>query len=174
MTSLVERRSRHAKLDTFDLRILEVLQRDGRISNQRLADEIALSPSACYERVKRLERAGYISSYRAKVQFDKIATTCTNIVTVSLNTHRSQDFRRFETVVRNIPEIVSCYEVGGGVDYVLTVVTISIQHYQDIIDRILESEAGVERYTTCIVLREVKENAGLPIRHLLDVEAERH
>lgn len=174
MTSITERRSRHAKLDSFDLRILEALQREGRISNQHLADEIALSPSACYERVKRLERAGYIASYRAKVQFDKIATTCTNIVTVSLNTHRSQDFRRFETVVRSIPEIVSCYEVGGGVDYVLTVVTISIQHYQEIIDRILESEAGVERYTTCIVLREVKENAGLPIRHLLDVEAKRY
>lgn len=156
-------------LDDFDLKILIALQRAGRMTKLRLAEEIGLSPSPCWERLRRLEQGGFIQGYHARVDLDRLLHTSTVLVEVTLGSHHERDFERFEVAVRAEPEIVECYATGGGVDYLLKVVVIDIEHYQKLIDHLLSSELGIERYFTYIVTKEVKRSDGPPIRRLLDV-----
>jgi len=160
-------------LDSYDLRILEVLQRNGRITNQKLAEEVCLSSSACYERVRRLEKTGYILSYKATVQVERLICVFLMVVVVTLKSHRATDFRQFEEAIQNVPEIIDCYETGGGVDYVLNVMTIDIQHYQDVIETLLSRGIGIERYFSYVVTKKVKAGREIPIRHLLGKASER-
>jgi Lrp/AsnC family transcriptional regulator of ectoine degradation len=155
------------KLDAHDLKILEILQRDGRISKVKLAEEINLSPSPAWERLRRLERAGVIAGYHARLDTKKLVPTTTVMVEVTLTHHQSEDFERFEMAIRDIPEIVECLATGGGVDYLMKVVTRDVDSYQRLMDRLLEAGIGIDRYFSYIVTKPVKEGAGLPIAHLI-------
>ncbi len=161
------RRGPKLKLDAYDIHILEVLQRDGRITNQRLADTVHLSSSACFERVRRLESAGYISSYRAVLKVERLLSTFSCIVAVALRSHRAADFHQFEDAVKQIPEIVECHETGGGFDYIMHLVTADMAHYQKVIDFLLAREIGIERFYTYAVTKSVKPHREIPIRQLL-------
>lgn len=158
------------RLDAFDIKILVALQRDGRMTKLKLAEKIGLSPSPCWARLKRLEQAGIIRGYRAVVDIDHLLHTATVLVSVSLASHCESDFERFETAAQTIPEIVECYATGGGVDYMLRVVVIDIDHYQRLIDELLAAGIGIERYFTYIVTKVVKRYPGYPIQHLLDAQ----
>ena len=107
-----------AKLDPIDLKILDAIQRDGRITKLALADKVGLSPTPCWMRLRKLEKAGIVSGYHAKIAMRVVATVTTVLMEVTLASHRQADFDRFERVIRDIPEIVACWSVGGGVDYV--------------------------------------------------------
>src|SRR6185312_1147457 len=107
------------KLDRIDLKILAQLQRTGRITNVELADAVGLSPSPCLTRVKRLEQVGYISGYGAQIDLKKLGDFVTVFTEVTLQDHRSSDFVRFESKIRNVDEIMECYLVSGGYDYLL-------------------------------------------------------
>ena len=144
------------KLDKFDLKILSTLQRDGRITKLRLAEAVNLSPTACWERLSRLERAGIISGYGARIDLDRLGRFTTVLVEVTLKSHRLSDFQRFEAAVQREPEIVACDATGGGVDYVMRVITHDIDSYQRVIDRLLAAEIGIERYFTYVVTKQVK------------------
>ncbi|WP_026381077.1 Lrp/AsnC family transcriptional regulator [Afifella pfennigii] len=154
------------KLDRIDLRILETLQRDARITKARLAEAVNLSPSACWERLKRLEEAGVIAGYHARIDARKLGPAALVMVEVALRGHRQIDFERFEAAVLKVPEIVECQATGGGVDYLLKVVTPDIDAYQRLIDGLLERDLGIERYYSYIVTKSVKESAGLPLARL--------
>lgn len=156
------------KLDAFDVRILAALQRDGRITKLRLAEEIGLSPSPCWERMRRLEKAGLIRGYHADIDHDQILHTATILVEITLRSHQASDFERFQNAIADIPEIVECFATGGGIDYLLKVVALDIDHYQRIIDGLLAAEVGIDRYFTYIVTREIKRERGLPLTHLLE------
>ncbi len=156
------------KLDAFDVRILAALQRDGRMTKLRLADEIGLSPSPCWERMRRLEQAGLIRGYHAHIDHERILHTTTILVEITLRSHQARDFERFQDAIARVPEVIECYATGGGVDYILKVVTLDIEHYQRIIDSLLEAEIGIDRYFTYIVTREVKRSSGLPLGYLLE------
>ena len=143
-------------LDKIDIKIIETLQRHGRMTKQDLAAQVNLSPSACLERHKRLEQDGYIKGYKADIAFEKIAPYSATIVEINLKQHRSEDFQRFENVVISIPEIVECYAVGGGIDYVLKFISHDIEHYQEMIDKLLNSHAGIDRYFTYFITRQIK------------------
>jgi Lrp/AsnC family transcriptional regulator of ectoine degradation len=155
------------KLDAIDLKILAVLQQEGRITKLALAERVNLSPTPCWERLKRLEDAGIITGYHARVEIRHLTRVTTVIVEITLQRHRQSDFAAFETRVRTIPEIVECLAVGGGVDYMLKVVTTDIDSYQRLIDRLLDSELGIDRYFTYIVTKSIKELEELPIETLL-------
>lgn len=158
------------KLDAYDIKILVALQQNGRMTKLRLAEEINLSPSPCWERLKRLEESGIIKGYHAEVDVDRLIR-CTNVlVEVTLKSHHANDFKRFEDAVRDVPEVVDCYATGGGFDYLLRMVTLDIDHYQRLIDRLLEADIGIERYFTYIVTKRVKLADGYPIRHLLELQ----
>ena len=125
------------RLDAIDLKILATLQKEGRITKQALAERVNLSPTPCWERLKRLEKAGFIKGYRAEIDLAKLAAMTTVLVEVVLLQHRLEDFEIFERAVQGIPEIVECLATGGGIDYLLKIVTRDIDAYQRLIDELL-------------------------------------
>ena len=155
------------RLDAIDLKILDAVQRDGRITKLALAEQVGLSPTPCWVRLHRLEKAGIISGYHARVAIRTVLPVATVLLEVSRGSHRQADFDRFERVVREVPEIVACWSVGGGVDYVLKVMARDIDAYQRLIDGLLEREIGIDRYFTYIVTKTVKEETVLPVADLL-------
>lgn len=153
-------------LDDRDIEILKVLSRDGRISKADLARRINLSPTPCWERLKRLEKAGVIKGYRADISLKSLAPSVTVFVTVELERHRPESFQAFERAIADRDEIIACWSVGGGFDYLLQIVTRDIDSYQRLIDALLEHRIGLVRYYTYIVTKPVK-SAGLPLDELL-------
>ncbi|WP_075220350.1 Lrp/AsnC family transcriptional regulator [Acuticoccus yangtzensis] len=147
-------------LDDRDIKILSILSTEGRIAKAELARRVNLSPAPCWERLNRMEAAGIIRRYRADIALAKIAPSVTIFVMVELEHHRAASFQTFERAVAQHDEITGCWALGGGFDYVMTVITPSIDSYQRLIDSLLESHIGLKRYFTYIVTKEVK--AGAP------------
>lgn len=159
---------RGMRLDGRDIKLLMALQAEGRITNQKLADRVALSPSACLERVRRLEAAGLISGYGARISLDKVLSTSTIFVEVTLKSHEAADFDRFERSIREAPEVVECHAIGGGIDYLLKIVAGDIAHYQSIMERLLTAGIGIGQYFTYVVTKPVKTAAPYPLDTLID------
>jgi Lrp/AsnC family transcriptional regulator of ectoine degradation len=155
------------KLDPIDLRILDAVQRDGRITKLALAAKVGLSPTPCWTRLRRLEKAGLIAGYHARLNLRSVAPIAVVMMEVTLGAHRQADFDRFERAVRSVPEVVACWALGGGVDYLLKILTRDIDAYQRLVDSLLEQEIGIARYFTYIVTRAVKEDDALPLAELL-------
>jgi Lrp/AsnC family transcriptional regulator of ectoine degradation len=158
------------KLDAIDLRILDAVQHDGRITKLALAEKVGLSPTPCWMRLRKLEKAGIITGYHARLAARRVASVASVMVEVTLANHRQSDFERFERAVATIPEIVACWSVGGGVDYILKIMTADIDAYQRLIDGLLDREIGIERYFTYIVTKTVKEDGLLPVSLLTKTE----
>jgi Lrp/AsnC family transcriptional regulator of ectoine degradation len=160
------------RLDAIDLRILDAIQRDGRITKLKLAEQVGLSPTPCWMRLRKLEKAGVVSGYHARIAMRTIAPVATVLMEVTLGNHRQADFDRFERAIRDLPEIVACWSVGGGVDYVLKVMARDIDAYQRLVDALLQREIGIDRYFTYIVTKTVKDEIVLPVAELLPREHE--
>jgi DNA-binding Lrp family transcriptional regulator len=141
------------KLDRIDINILAELQRSGRITNAELADKVGLSASPCLTRVKRLESAGYISSYSAILNLTKIGDSQIVFTSVTLGDHRRADFQKFEHRIAQYEELVECHLVSGGFDYLLKFVVRGIGDYQQMMEEILESNIGVSKYFSYIVIK---------------------
>ena len=159
------------KLDAVDLRILDAIQRDGRITKLALAEKVGLSPTPCWMRLQKLEKAGVVSGYHAHLNLRKIAPIATVLMEVTLANHRQADFDRFERAVGGLDEVAACWSVGGGVDYVMKVVTPDIDAYQRFVDGLLDREIGIERYFTYIVTKTIKEETAQPLTGLLPEQA---
>jgi Lrp/AsnC family transcriptional regulator, regulator of ectoine-degradation genes len=155
-------------LDDRDVRILSVLSREGRISKTELAERVHLSATACWDRMKRLEAAGLIRGYHAEVALAQVAPHVVIFVTVELESHRPENFQAFEIALGRHAEIVAAWALGGGVDYLLQVVTRDIDSYQRLIDALLAAPAGVRRYFTYVVTKDVKA-AAPPFESLLEL-----
>lgn len=158
------------KLDPVDLRILEAIQQDGRITKLALAEKIGLSPTPCWLRLRKLEQAGIVTGYHARLNPRAVAPIATVMMEVTLGAHRQADFDHFERAIRDAPEIVACWSLGGGIDYLLKVMAPDIDAYQRLVDGLLEREIGIARYFTYIVTRTVKEETVLPVAGLLSTD----
>jgi len=143
-------------LDATDIRILCALQQHGRLSKSQLAEAVNLSATPCWARFARLQKAGLIRGYHADLALNRIIDVSKVIVTVSLSSHRKMDFDRFEKHVLQLHEVTDCVATGGGMDYVMTVVTTSLAAFQRLMEDMLSMELGIDRYMTYIVTREVK------------------
>src|SRR3546814_1672854 len=141
------------KLDRIDINILAELQRSGRITNADLADLVGLSPSPCLARTKRLEAAGYISGYSAIINLSKIGGSQIIFTSVTLGDHRRADFMKFEQRIQHYEELVECHLVSGGFDYLLKFVVRGIAEYQAMMEEMLESNIGVSKYFSYIVIK---------------------
>lgn len=144
--------SSRRSLDSFDLQILELLQKDAKQTNQQLAERVALSPSACLARVRRLEKLGVIAAYRAVLDPVAIGGMVRFIAHAMLKNHRTQDFRRFERGIAGIPEIVEVHQVCGTFDYSLTIVCRDVERFREINDAIVDGGLGVRKVTSYLVL----------------------
>ena len=153
-------------LDDRDLSILRILSREGRIAKTELARRVNLSPSPCWERLRRLEDAGLIRGYRAEIALGALGPHVTAFVMIEIESHRAEDFRAFEAAVADREEVTGCWGLGGGFDYLLQVVTRDIDAYQRLIDGMLSSQIGLKRYFTYIVTGTVKAGAPPPIELL--------
>lgn len=143
-------------LDAADIRILSAIQRHGQLSKTKLAEIVNLSPTPCWARLDRLKAAGFIRGYRGVIALERIGDVTQVVVTVSLTHHRKSDFDRFEARIRAQDEITECIATGGGMDYVLKVVSPNLAAFQNLMESLLADELGIDRYMTYIVTREVK------------------
>ena len=156
MWDTTARMSDKLKLDRYDLAILQKLQQGGRITKVALAEAVNLSSSPCWERLRRLEDAGYITGYQASIDLRRLTRVAEVIVEVTLTNHKATDFRRFETAIQDVPEIVECSAIGGGIDYVMRLIVRDVDAYQRLMDRLLDDGIGIDRYFGYIVTKPVK------------------
>lgn len=152
-----------ARLDRLDLRILAALQADGRMTNARLAEAIGLSPTPCLQRVRRLEAAGYIKGYGARIDAARLGPSITVFTEITLRSHGRDDFLRFERLVQDVPHIVNCYLVSGGYDYLVQFVARDVAHYQEIVEALVDKPSGIEKYYSYIAIKHIKAAPHLPI-----------
>lgn len=151
-------------LDRYDRQILETLQRDGRISNQDLADKIGLSPSPCLRRVRALEDNGIISGYRALCNAKKLGLTLTALVHISMDRHTPERFSNFETKINELPEVMECLLITGQTaDYQLKVVVEDMDAYQVLLLNKITRIEGVSGVQSSFVMRRVVEKTALPV-----------
>ena len=144
------------KLDPLDVRILGTLQKDGRMTNVQLARIVGLSPSACLERVKRLETQRVIMGYGAYIDVDKLGANITVYVEITLKDQRPEDFERFERLVLQMPEVLDCHRVNGGFDYIVKFLCRDTNAFRESMDRLLVADPGILRYAGYITLKRVK------------------
>jgi Lrp/AsnC family leucine-responsive transcriptional regulator len=152
------------ELDRYDRQILEILQSDGRISNQDLADRIGLSPSPCLRRVRTLEEAGLITGYRALLDAKKLGLSLMALIGISMDQHTPERFANLEKAIAEIPEILECLLITGQQsDYQLKVVVKDMDAYQDLLLNKITRIQGVTGVHTSFVLRKVVDRTSLPV-----------
>lgn len=153
-------------LDRFDRHILELLQQDGRLTNQELADRIGLSPSPCLRRVRALEERGVIAGYRALVDARKLGLSLMALVHIALDRHTPERFTNFEARVRALPEVLECLLITGEeADYQLKAVVRDMDAYQELLLTKITRIEGVSGVHTSFVLRRVIERTAMPVPH---------
>ena len=151
------------ELDSYDRRILEILQSDGRLSNQELAERIGLSPSPCLRRVRALEEAGVISGYRAQVAARTLGLTLMALLHISMDKHTPERFANFEQKIAALPEVIECLLVTGQeADYQLKVIVRDMDAYQDLLLNRITRIEGVTGVHTSFVLRRALDKAPMP------------
>lgn len=151
-------------LDRFDKHILEVLQIDGRINNQDLADRIGLSPSPCLRRVRALEESGLIIGYRALLDAKRLGLTLMALVHISMDKHTPERFANFEAAVAVLPEVLECLLITGqDADYQIKVVVRDMDHYQALLLNQITRIEGVTGVHSSFVLRRVVDRSTLAV-----------
>ncbi len=152
------------ELDRYDRRILEVLQTEGRLSNQELADRIGLSPSPCLRRVRALEESGLITGYRALVDAKKLGLTLMALLHISMDKHTPERFANFEKRVGALPEVLECLLITGQeADYQLKVIVRDMDAYQELLLNRITRIEGVTGVHTSFVLRRVVDRTAVAV-----------
>jgi len=152
------------ELDRIDRQILQVLQEDGRIANQELADRVGLSPSPCLRRVRALEEAGVIAGYRALLDAKKLGLSLMALVHISMDLHTPERFANFEASVRLLPEVLECLLITGQqADYQLKLVVRDMDHFQSLLLGKLTRIQGVTGVHSSFVLQHVVNRTALPV-----------
>lgn len=152
------------EFDRYDLQILRLLQENGRLSNQELADRIGLSPSPCLRRVRVLEDAGAIAGYRTLVDAKALGLSLLALIHISMDQHTPERFEGFEGAIRDIPEVLECLLITGqAADYQLKVVVRDMDAYQQLLLSRITRIPGVTGVHSSFVLRRVVDKTALPI-----------
>jgi len=151
-------------IDRYDRQILGVLQQDGRISNQELADRIGLSPSPCLRRVRALEEGGLIVGYRALLDAKALGLTLMALIHISMDQHTPERFSAFEAAIAGIPEVMECLLITGqAADYQLKVVVKDLDAYQELLLKRITGIPGVTGVHSSFVLRRVVDKTAFPV-----------
>ncbi|MCB0689845.1 MAG: Lrp/AsnC family transcriptional regulator [Saprospiraceae bacterium] len=153
------------KLDKTDLRILQILQDNCKITNLDLSKKIGLSPAPTLERVKKLENSGYINSYHAEVNAASIGLNVKTFVQVSLAWHKENALDNFISKIKKIDEVTECYIITGEADILLQIVCKDIPTYENILFKTLSQIEEIERMKTLMTLSTVKDSKVLPYEY---------
>ncbi|MBD3656637.1 Lrp/AsnC family transcriptional regulator [Marinobacter sp.] len=154
------------KLDNLDRRILAALQRDGRLSNVELAEEVGLSPSPCLRRVRLLEQAGVIRGYHAELDRVGVGLEMTVFVGIKVERHDDKVDQAFREAVVNLPEVISCQLVSGESDFLLQVTVPDLAGYEAFLQKTLLKLPGVSDIRSNFAISTVKPPSALPLMHL--------
>lgn len=151
-------------IDRYDRRILELLQKDGRISNQQLAERIGLSQSPCLRRVRALEEAGLITGYRALLDAKKLGLSLLALIHISMDRHTPERFANFDAEVKALPEVMECLLITGQeADYQLKVIVRDMDAYQSLLLNKITRIKGVTGVHSSFVLRQVVARTAIPL-----------
>lgn len=158
-----------SKINKTDLKILSILQTNARITNQQLAEQVHLSASACLSRVKRLESGGLLKRYITEIDLEKLAPHVEAFAEVTLENHFPEDFKRFEQALTKVSHITDSYKISGAYDYLLKFVCTDVKSYNRISDELIESNIGIGKMNTLIILERTKSFSGFPLDALVEV-----
>ena len=150
------------KLHERDIQILSILQEEGRITKTALADRLNLSLTPSWDRLQRLEEEGIIESYGARLSSPFLKNFHLVITEVELESHKEGQFARFEDAILGFDEVLSCWSVGGGLDYILKILVKDVSDYQDFLKRVLKADIGLRRYFSYAVLDKIKDTEVVP------------
>ena len=153
-------------MDRFDLKLLDALQNDGRLTNQQLADIVGLSGSQCSRRRAALEEAGIIEAYRAHVNPSAVGLHITVFVQVTLATHSQENSSRFQALINQLDEVQEAYSLTGTTDYQLKLVVPDLKALSDILNNVFLPHDSVQNVHSSIVLDRLKQTTRLPFGHL--------
>ena len=151
-------------LDATDQRILSLLQADGTLTHPQLAEQVALSVTPCWRRLKRLEEDGFITGYQANLSRRKLGLDVLAYVQVSFLVVTDQSIRHFEALLQSRPEVMSCHKVTGQADYMLQVVAKDLDAYGDFVENVLRLVPGVSTIHASLAMREIKTSHQFPIQ----------
>lgn len=151
-------------LDRTDLRILRELQRDGRLPIIALAEQVALSPTACQRRVKKLEESGVIAGYAARLNPEALGLQIQAFIQVRIERQSKDVAEGFETAVRKLPEVRACYVMTGDLDFLLHVFVADLKAFSDFTMHTLIGLPGVRDLRSSLVLESIKPDEGLALR----------
>lgn len=152
------------KLDDTNQKILEVLQKDGSITNADLARLVGLAPASTLERVRKMEQTGIISRYVAIVDQEKVGKPVTAFVEISMASHSAETIKQFAAAAREIPEVLECHHVAGDKDFLLKVVVEDIKSYEYLAVEVIAKIPNIGRVKTDFVLSTFKSDTGIPLR----------
>ena len=157
-------RGKARRLDPLDLKILTALQRQGRITNQRLSELVGLSARPCLERVRQLEAAGYIARYMAILDIEAMPDLVAAFAEITLKSQATQALSAFERRIADCPEVVECYLVGGRFDYLAQIVCASLDRYNELTtDWIDDPDLPVGRIVSNFIIKPVRQFSGYPL-----------
>jgi len=155
------------KLDAYDLKILDLLQHDGGLSNQEIADRIGLSASPCSRRIKQLEEAGVIQERVVRLSPRALGLELTVLLHIRMDKHTPERFEQFEAVVRRYPEVQECYLITGQeADYQLKITVPNMEEYQDFLLNKITRIDGVIGVHSSFVLRKPIDTTALPLTYV--------
>lgn len=153
------------KLDEIDLKIIKMLQEDGRMTNLELSNKIGLSPAPTLERVKKLEKVKVIESYHAKLNKKKVGLGISVLIQVNLSRQVENVINRFKQKVNAISEIVECYQITGNADYMMKVVVADISAFEKLIAEKFSKFEEIGQMHTMLIIAEIKNEAVLPLNY---------
>ena len=154
-----------AELDKIDLQILKTLQQSGRITNLQLSNEIGLSPAPTLERVRKLENSGFIMSYHALVDEEKLGLGIKTFIQVSLDFHQLDTIQKFLDEIQEIKEITECHHVTGQCDFLLKVYVKDIKSYEQLIMQKISRITVVKTFQTMIIMSTNKKEPIVPLEY---------
>jgi len=150
-------------LDQTDLQLMRHLQEDGRLSNAKLAQRVALSETPCWHRLRKLESEGYIQGYQAMLDRRKLGLGELAFISLNFSPHTAEAFEALEKLVEANDQVLTCHRVTGEADFVMMVVAEDLDSVRDCIDKVLRTLPNVATVRTSLSLREVKFSSKLPL-----------
>ncbi|PUE06786.1 AsnC family transcriptional regulator [Limnohabitans sp. T6-5] len=149
--------------DAYSQKILEALQEDSRMTVQQISERVGLSPTPCWKRIKEMESQGVITGYTVRVDRKKVGLGLMVLAEINVTQHTEKAVAEFEAAVQATPQIVRCYSTTGPSDYVLTITAQDIEAYEHFLMQTLFKLPAVAHVRSSIVLRDIKQGAGLPL-----------
>jgi Lrp/AsnC family leucine-responsive transcriptional regulator len=159
--------ARAGSLDRLDLRMLRILQSDGRITNKALAAAVNLTASACHQRLQRLMDQGWIEGFMGRVNIERLCEPVQCIATICMASHAPDTFRQLEQHIDDLAEATAAYTVSGGCDFIVHFACARMSRYMELTDELIRLCPDIGNISTHVVLKQSKAFTGYPIAQLL-------